>query len=91
MANHFLATIYGTVQTYDKYNGGPQMTPYNTGASYQSFSPVGTRFIAVSPAQTLSGNTINCIIEVVPSGLNIPSEKYATDSTIAALNTAANA
>lgn len=90
MANHFLATIYGTVQTFDRFNGGWQMTPYTSGASYQSFASQGTQFIAVSPAETLNGSTINCIIVVNPTGLNIPAAQYATDSTIGTLNSAAS-
>jgi hypothetical protein len=88
-AAHVSATIYGTVQTFDRYNGGYQMTPYNGGPSYQSFPTGITRFIGVSPAETLNTFTINAIIEVIPTGLNIPSAKFATDSTLAALIAAA--
>jgi hypothetical protein len=89
MAAHVLATIYGTVQTYDRFNGGWQMTPYNGGPSYQSFPAVGTQFIGVSPSETLNGFTINAIIKVLPTGLNQPSIQYATDSTLSALNSGA--
>lgn len=89
MAAHVLATIYGTVQTFDRFNGGWQMTPYNGGPSYQSFPAVGTRFIGVSPSETLNTFTINAIIEVFPNGLNQASMKYATDSTLSSLNTGA--
>jgi hypothetical protein len=93
MAGHVLATIYGTVQSYDRFNGGYQMTGWNSGPAYLSFPSVGTIFIGVSPAETLqtaAGTfTINAIIQVVPSGLNQPAAQYATDSTVGTLNTGA--
>lgn len=94
MAAHVLATIYGTVQSFDKFNGGPQITPYNSGPSYQSFPAVGTRFIGLSPAVTIGNNsggtfTMNAIVEVLPSGLNVPAAQYVTDSTLGTLNSGA--
>lgn len=92
MAAHVLATIYGTVQTFDKYNGGYQITPLS-GPSNQSFPAEGVKFVAISPAQTVSMSTgvftVNALIEVLPTGLNQPAIRYATDSSITTLNTGA--
>lgn len=83
--NHFIATNYGEVLTFDAKNGGWQSNDYAT-AVYRSFPTSGTVFTAISPAQVIGGATCNAIIEVLPQGLNIYGKKYATDSTVAALN-----
>ena len=88
MANHLLFTAYGEVTVYDGKNGGWQGFDYPS-AVYKSIPSVGTVFTAITPAQTIGGATCNAIVEILPTGLNVHGKKYATDSTIATLNTGA--
>ena len=88
MALHVPYTAYGEASVYDAKNGGWGGFAYST-AVYRSDPSSETRFIGISPAITIGTFTINAIVEVLPSGLRIHSRKYFTDSTLAALNTAA--
>lgn len=88
MANHLLFTAYGEVSTFDAKAGGWVSFDY-VNAAYKSIPSVGTVFTAITPAQTIGGATCNAIVEVLPTGLNVHGKKYATDSTIATLNTGA--
>lgn len=89
MANHLLFWGYGEATTNDPKNGGWQSFDYVSGVNI-SIPSAGTVFRAISPAQTLgNGAVCNAIVEVLPTGLNVHSKKYLTDSTVTTLNTGA--
>jgi len=86
MAAHFLASIYAVQPPIGSYTyTGTEQGVMN------SFPTEGTRFFVADPGTTANGVTMNSIIELLPTGLNVKSFKYWTPSTVADLNTAANA
>jgi hypothetical protein len=94
--NHFLATLYGEVQTFDGING--PIVIYGNGYPtplYRSFPSTGVEIKGVSPAQVLTTAfgtvNVNSIVEVLPTGLANTGKKirYVSDATVAALNTEA--
>ena len=93
MAAHFTCTLYGTPSTFDGKQGGWQIKAAFASPAYKSFAPAGTVFSAVSPAITVGVASCNSIITVLPTGLsrNGQAVSYFSDSTIAQLNTLANA
>lgn len=84
MANHFLASIYRiNAQDLNKTTGIPA-----TQGIPMSFPTVGTVFYPPTLGSvTANGVTCVSVIEVLPTGLNQPSKKYYTDSTVSTLNT----
>lgn len=87
MAEHFLSSIYRKNQ-YDLKN--PAGNPANQGVPH-SF-PVGLTHFYPAPTNTVAnGVTMASIIELLPTGLNQPSNKFYTPDTVTALNTASNA
>lgn len=90
MAQHIGIFSYGDATTNDPKNGGWQGYSYTSGV-FKSIPVEGTVFTAVSPAQNIGGFTINSIVEVLPTGLNVHGKKYFCDATASTLNTAANA
>jgi hypothetical protein len=87
MAQQVALTVYKRNQ-YDLSNANG--TPATSGLSY-SFAV--NSFIArpVEEATTANGVSMNSVIEVLPTGLNQPSVYFFTTSTVAQINTAANA
>lgn len=77
---------YGSVQTFDAYNGGWQMTLFKNAPVYK-VEPAGSivSVTAVSPAEKLGNWIINSIVEIQPTGLNIKSQKFACDQLASAL------
>lgn len=86
MAQHFLSSIYRR-NAYDLSNAAGN--PATQGVPV-SFSTQGTVFTPVSGV-TACGVTMKSVIEVLPTGLNQPTQKFYTADTVATLNTAANA
>jgi hypothetical protein len=90
--NHFSFTAYGKVSTYDALNGGWQVMGNGfSGPRYLSAASAGCNFIGLSPTVTVGNVVCNAIVEILPTGLALPSFtiKYLTDSTLAALQAAA--
>lgn len=91
MANHFLAFIYGEVQSTDP--GTPayaRSIDYSAAlAGNKSFPSANTVFHPLSPAQTFGGVSCNSIVEVLPTGVHNWSRKYCCDATVSTLNTSA--
>lgn len=90
MAQHIGIFKYGDATVNDSKNGGWQGFAYSSGV-FESIPVIGTVFHSVSPAQTIGNFTINSIVEILPTGLNLYGKKYFCDSTASVLNTAANA
>ncbi len=90
MAQHIVFFGYGEATVNDVKNGGWQGFAYSSGV-VKSIPVVGTVFTAISPAQTIGNFTVNSIVEVLPTGLNLHGRKYFCDATASTLNTAANA
>jgi hypothetical protein len=87
MATIVAITAYRRNQ-YDLNN--PNGTPATSGISYAF--PVESFIAYPTPANTTAnGVTMNAIVEVLPTGLNQVSTYYYTTSTVAQINTAANA
>lgn len=84
MANHFLASIYRiNAQDLNKSTGIPA-----TQGIPMSFPNQGVLFYPPVGTVVANGVTMASVIEVLPTGLNQPSKKYYTDSSVATLNTA---
>lgn len=93
MANRQIAWVYGELQGEPPYIGGSadsvsRIIPY----SIQKAGPIsipntGVNFWELSPVISIGGVNCNAVIEILPSGLNVHSKKYATDATISTLNT----
>lgn len=49
----------------------------------ENFPNVGVLFYDTPPGTMANGLTMNAIIEVLPTGLTVPSKKYYTPSTAA--------
>jgi hypothetical protein len=86
MAQHFLSSIYRR-NAYDLSNAAG--TPATQGVPV-SFPVQGTVFTPVSGV-TACGVTMKSVIEVLPTGLNQPTQKFYTADTVSTLNTASNA
>lgn len=86
MAQHFLASIYAVQPPLGSYT----YVGTNEGVT-NSFPVEGTRFFEAKAGTTANGVTMNSIIELLPTGLNVHSFKYWSAATVATLNTAANA
>jgi hypothetical protein len=91
--NAFTYTAYGEVSTFDALNGGWQLIGNGYASAAYRSDPVGnTRVINVSPGVAITTKfgavTYNSIVEVIPTGLALPSvtRKYICDSTQASLN-----
>ena len=93
MAQHFTATLYGTPLVFDAKNGGYQVQAAFASPAYQSFAPSEVIFKAVTPPVTVGVASCNSIITVLPTGLsrNGKAQSFFSDSTLAQLNTLANA
>jgi len=77
LTGRIVASIY-RYNAYDIPNAAPGRT--------NSFPSAGCFFYQAPLGITSNGVTINSIIELLPTGLNVPSTKYYTDSTITQLN-----
>jgi hypothetical protein len=86
MAQRFLSSIYRR-NAYDLSNAAG--TPATQGVPV-SFSVQGALITPVSGV-VACGVTMNSVIEVLPTGLNQPTQKFYTADTVTTLNTAANA
>ena len=87
MANHLSVYVYRRNQ-YDLNN--PNGTPATSGIAYGF--PVTTFAAYPAPANTVAnGVTMNAIVEVAPTGLNQVPVLFYTTSTVAQINSAANA
>lgn len=93
MANRISAWIYGELQGEPPYIGGtnnsiPRIIDYSAPkAGPMSFANSGINVFELSPTVTVGGVACNAVIEVLPTGLNVHSKKYATDSTVSTINT----
>lgn len=94
MANSISFWAYGEIASKDPY-GGATFTQIDYSALAAGVKGVpansGVVFHPLSPGVSFGGVTCNAVVEVLPTGLNVHSRKYATDSTVAQLITAANA
>ena len=82
--NHFLASIYAVQSPLGAYT-------YLAGTQgvLNSFPSAGTR-IYVADAGTVAGSvTMNSVIELLPTGLNVHGFKFWTPTDVSTLNTAA--
>lgn len=86
MAQRFLSSIYRR-NAYDLNNAAG--TPATQGIPV-SFPVQGTLLTPVYGV-TACGVNMNTVIEVLPTGLNQPTQKFYTADTVSTLNTAANA
>ncbi len=81
MAEHFLASIYGTGR------GGATAIGTSAGLPY-SFPSAGTLFRPTD--EVFNGVTTAAIIEVLPTGLKVQSQTFYTAKTVTELDTLAN-
>ncbi len=89
-ATHVTAGIYGTFQGGPPFTGAdPSRINFWTTPVQQSFPGAGTVFHQVTPGIQVNNtaNYIYSVIEVLPTGLNQKSEKYATNVALATLAT----
>lgn len=84
MAVMFTAYIYGVDSTYDAPQAGGQPNGFAPGMCHFYPAPSGT-------TRGEAGVTCNAVIEVFATGLNQPSKKFYTASTVAQLITLATA
>lgn len=95
MARHQTAWVYGELQGEPPYIGGSsdsvsRIIPYSIQkAGPLSIPSSGVNFWELSPAISIGGVNCNAVIEILPTGLNIHSRKYATDASVDTLNTGA--
>ena len=87
MAQHFLASIYQSGAYALK---SPLGVPATQGVQF-SIPVQGTVISPVNGSVTANGATINSVIEVLPTGLNQPKQKFFSSETVSALSTKANA
>ncbi len=83
--NIFLATIYG------KDSAGGNTNFASTTGVINGFSPIGIHVYPTTEVRGVVQAQCNSVIEILPSGLNQQSIKYYTDSTVAQVQTLANA
>lgn len=86
MAQQFLASIYAVQDPLGNYT-------YLSGTEghLNSLPSVGTRCYPADAGTTANSVTMNAVIELLPTGLNIHGFKFWTPSTVTQINTAANA
>lgn len=85
MAQNILAYIYGI----DGPGGSTEIQA--AGGAPNGFAVQTVHFYPTTQVRGQAQVTCNAVIELLPSGLNQQSKKYYTASTVAQLNTAANA
>lgn len=81
--NHFLASIYG----YSLPNNNAILPLGTNNGLLNSFPSSGTRFFPADSGTVINGVTVNAVIQMLPSGLNIKGNKFYTDATVTTLNT----
>lgn len=92
-AAHFSARIYGQVEGNAPFQDGngaasfSRIKPFPT-ALVNSFPTAGVNIWALSNGvQMPAGQYVYSVIEVLPSGLNVHSDKYVSDQSAATLAT----
>jgi len=93
-AAHFSTRVYGEVfgnPPFQNSSGAAAFT--NTkpwpASGIVSFPTTGTTFFPLANGIVVGGGYVYSVIEVAPSGLNVHSTKYVTDSSVATLATLA--
>lgn len=90
-AAHLTTWIYGMVQGGPPYRGSSPFSRQITFPSQvsMSFPTTGTIFHPLQQGVRFGNNYVYSVIEIQPTGLNQPSEKYASSDSVATLATAA--
>lgn len=88
-ASHVTTWIYGMVQGGPPYRGANPFARQITfpAQTSMSFPTAGTIFHPLSQGVRFGSNYVYSVIEVNATGLNEPSEKYASSDSVATLAT----
>lgn len=81
--NHFLTSIYGYS---NPINNAVIPLGGNNGVLH-SFPSAGTRFYPTDAGSTISGVTVNSVVLLLPTGLNVKPLKFYSVDTVSTLNT----
>lgn len=92
-AAHFSTRVYGMVEgSAPFYLNGAAGFSRTIGFGYAgivSFPTTGTTFFPLANGVEVGGAYVYSVIEVAPTGLNVHSQKFVTDSSVATLATLA--
>lgn len=93
-AAHFTTRIYGEVFGAEPFQDADGATAFSRVKDYPvaplvSLPTEGTQFWALPNGYRVSNFYVYSVIEVAPTGLNVHSTKYVTDTSTAALATLA--
>lgn len=90
-AAHLTAWVYGMIQGGPPYRGSDPFSRQITfpAATQMSFPTEGTVFFPLSQGVRFGSNYVYSIIEVNPTGLNQPGDKYGVGESVATLATLA--
>lgn len=93
MAQQVQTWVYGMVQGGPPYRGADPFARQIVFPSQVSmgFPTEGVQFHPTSEGVRFGNNYVYSVIEINPTGLNQPSQKYASSDSVATLVTAANA
>ena len=88
-AAHVTTWVYGTVKGAPPYIGATPFAEQNTFSQQvsMSFPTSGTIFHPTTQGIRFGNNYVYSVIEVQPTGLNQPSNKYASSDSVATLAT----
>lgn len=89
VSNRVTAIVYGTVQGAPPYIGANPFARQDSWSQplEMSFPTLGTTFHPTTQGIRFGNYYVYSIIEVFPQGLNQPSTKFGTSSSVAALAT----
>ena len=93
-AAHFSTRVYGEVEGNPPFQNGDGNAAFSRVKDWPtsaivSFPTDGTSFFPLTNGVVVGGSYVYSVIELPPTGLNVHSTKYVTDSSVATLATLA--